>query len=119
MSKRNGGGDKPRKPIQVIRISTLSASIWENDGDNGKWHSVTLQRSYKGKGGEWEYSESLNRNDLLVAAELLRQAFVAIIERQRELRESDKDEEDEEEEKEKERPPKRSKKSDDDEPIPY
>jgi hypothetical protein len=62
-------------PAHKLRISTLSAIIWRNSGDNGPWYSVQLKRSYKTGDGEWRDTDALGGDDLLPAAKLLDQAF--------------------------------------------
>ena len=62
-----------KKPVHTIRFGNISAAIWENEGQKGTFHSVTLTRSYK-DGDQWKDTPSMNRDDLLVAAKCLDQA---------------------------------------------
>lgn len=75
-----------KKPVDQVRLGTIVASIWKNDGDNGTWYNVTLQRSYRTDDG-WEYSDSFGRDDLLQAAKVLDLANTRIFELQAEAKE--------------------------------
>ena len=55
-------------PVAKIRVGSVTASIWENNGENGTRSSVTFQRSYKDKDGKWHNSDSYNIGDLLELA---------------------------------------------------
>jgi hypothetical protein len=65
-------------PAKEIRIGLLKATIWANKKDDGKWYSVTLSRSYKDGDDQWKTSHSFGKDDLLVASQLLQQAFLWI-----------------------------------------
>ncbi len=74
-----------QKPVRTIRSGCVSAAIWERDGTNGKFFSVTVQRSYKpADSEEWKYTDSFGRDDLLLAAKLLDQAHTFIMRKEAE-----------------------------------
>jgi len=60
-------GNQRRQPAHEIRFGLIKAAIWENQSQNGTWHSVTLSRSYK-DGEEWRHTDSFGREDLLAVA---------------------------------------------------
>lgn len=94
MARRERNEGK-RKPCAAVRIGALSASIWRNKGDYGPWYSVNLQRSYKAKDSdEWQYSDTLNQDDLLTAGLLLQRAFLKIVELKIADREDGRDDDD-------------------------
>lgn len=67
------------KPEQVFRFGGINASVWKNtyEGDNNKEftvRSVTLQRSYKDKEGNWQHTGSLRQADLAKAIVALEKA---------------------------------------------
>jgi hypothetical protein len=64
-------------PAHKIRIGNLHVTIWRNtNSDKGTvWYSVNPSRSYKNGDETWKESDSLGFDDLLIMAELLRQAF--------------------------------------------
>ena len=67
-------------PAHKIRISNLSCTIWRNTSNEKgtTWYSVTPSRSYKAGDDTWKETDSLGFDDLLIMAELHRQAFVWI-----------------------------------------
>src|SRR5689334_10345825 len=67
------------KPVKHIRAFPLSVAIWRNMGDDKRaWYSTTMERSYKTEGG-YENTNSLNKDDLLLAAKLLDRAHSVIL----------------------------------------
>jgi hypothetical protein len=64
--------DKP-KPAHKIQHRGLAVTIWNNEGKNGLFYSVTLSRRYK-QGDEWKDSYSYDEDDLLLLNELLAEA---------------------------------------------
>jgi hypothetical protein len=59
----NKTAKQQRKPAKTFRVGLLSASVWENETDNGTFHSVTLERAYK-DGEEWKYTNTFRLEDL-------------------------------------------------------
>jgi len=39
--------NEPQKPVDKLRIGRVEASIWKNSGENGTYHSVRIERTYK------------------------------------------------------------------------
>lgn len=68
------------KPVYTLRKGAVQLAAWEKVGEDGrKGYSVKLNRRYKDKAtGEWKDSPFFFDNDLLVAAELLREAFAEL-----------------------------------------
>jgi len=63
-----------QRPVREITYYPVRVSIWENQAEQGKtFYSTTVGRIYKAK-GEWQSSQSLNAEDLLVAAKALNDA---------------------------------------------
>ena len=66
---------KTAKPVETIRLRGISASVFENQTEDGKpFHKVSLQRTYR-QGDEWKNTQSLSRDDLPIAAMLLQKAW--------------------------------------------
>ncbi len=70
-------GNKPEKKFST---GAISATIWKNtgvgkDGKTFESHSVSLQRRYKDKTGEWKSTDSLRVNDLPKVALVIEEAF--------------------------------------------
>jgi hypothetical protein len=65
---------KKNEPAAKVRIGRVEAAIWENQGERGPWHSVTLSRTYESEDGTLRSSSSFSGTDLLLASEALRLA---------------------------------------------
>jgi hypothetical protein len=64
------------RPVHTVRYAAVQVDVWENPGEHGPWHSVSLRRTYKDKvTGEWKKAHSLGRDDLLPAAQALEEAY--------------------------------------------
>lgn len=92
MSSENGN-----MPEKKFSTGAISATIWKNNGTNKKtgeeieYRTVSLQRRYKDKEGNWQTSNSLRINDLPKASLVLNKAyeFVVLREQQEEYNASD------------------------------
>lgn len=59
------------RPVQTIRIGSIKAAIWANDGSQGGvFYSVTFVRVYKDGQGQWQTADTFGRDDLLVLAKV-------------------------------------------------
>jgi hypothetical protein len=67
------------RPVHQIRLGRIKAVIWANDTASGKKHNVNLTRIYK-DGEQWKTSDSLGREDLLLASKALDLAHTWIFE---------------------------------------
>ena len=75
-------GKEKERPVQVIRLRSLRASIWANRLPSGDLaYNVTFDRLYREPGqtngqgevtkqGDWRQSQSFGRDDLLLLAKL-------------------------------------------------
>lgn len=63
------------KPLQTLRDSTLTVTIWKNQGDKGPYYTAKLSRSYKDAQDNWQETDSLIGADLIKAQRLLGQAY--------------------------------------------
>ena len=64
------------QPAHRITDGTLKVVIWRNTSTEGKtYYSVNPQRSYRNGDDTWKETDSLNSDDLLAMAELLREAY--------------------------------------------
>lgn len=70
-----------QKPVSEVRIGHIKAAIWKNETDKGAFYNVTLSRLYR-EGDAWKSSDSLGRDDLLLAAKVLSAAHSRIYELQ-------------------------------------
>ncbi|MEM4263915.1 MAG: hypothetical protein QW666_03420 [Candidatus Woesearchaeota archaeon] len=71
------------KPEKKFRAGAVSATIWKNERqDNGKtfaFHTISLERGYKDKAGEWKTTSSLRTADLPKASLVLGKAYEYLI----------------------------------------
>lgn len=75
------------QPVQEIRMGLIKAVVWANPTkSNGVMHNVSLSRIYRDANGDWQETQSLGRNDLLLAAKVLDAAhsFICSKEQERE-----------------------------------
>ena len=66
------------KPAHNVRDGALQVTIWRNHSEKGNWYSVIPTRSYKNGDDTWKETDSLNADDCLAMAELLRDAYAWI-----------------------------------------
>ncbi|HWL93124.1 MAG TPA: hypothetical protein VNT79_06290 [Phycisphaerae bacterium] len=62
------------RPVHEIRYGSVKVVIWKNETSNGHMHNVTVARIYK-DGDEWKESNGFGRDDVLVLAAALEDAF--------------------------------------------
>ena len=73
--------ERPKnQPEKKIRAGAIAATIWKNEvSGNGKdkefYYSVSLDRSYKDKSGEWKRTGTLRPMDLPKAVLILNKAY--------------------------------------------
>ena len=63
---------------RVVRFGRIKAVIWKNEGTNGGpvMYNATVSRIYKDPATDtWKDSSSLGRDELLIAAKALEEAF--------------------------------------------
>ena len=73
------------QPVQEIRMGLIKAVVWANQTkSNGIMHNVTLSRIYRDTNGDWQETQSLGRNDLLLAAKVLDAAHTFICRKEQE-----------------------------------
>jgi hypothetical protein len=65
-------------PAHKLRDGCLQVCIWRNTSERGTFYTATPQRSYRQGDETWRETDSLNADDLLAMAELLREAYAWI-----------------------------------------
>lgn len=67
------------QPEKKIRSGAISATIWNNEQDtpNGKvaYKTVSFERSYKDKNGQWQATSKLRSSDIPRAVLVLNKAY--------------------------------------------
>ena len=67
MAKKQNKESQTRvQPVEEIRIGSIKAAIWRNEGESGPRFNVTFQRLYRTEEGKWLSTTSFGRDDLLV-----------------------------------------------------
>lgn len=64
-----------QRPIETIRDGKLSASIWQNNSENGLFYSVTFERVYTGDDEKPHSANSFSGSDLLRISHLAAKAY--------------------------------------------
>ncbi|MFA4855546.1 MAG: hypothetical protein WC634_03115 [archaeon] len=63
-------------PTKKFGVGGISVAVWENQGKEGNnYYTVSFERRYKDKGGEWKSTTSLKANDLPKAILALEKAY--------------------------------------------
>lgn len=68
-------------PIKKFRAGILSVAVWENTGtskrtgEQVKFNTITTDRRYKDKEGEWKSTRTLRINDMPKMILLLQKAY--------------------------------------------
>lgn len=70
-----------QKPVHEVQYGSIKAAIWKNQTEHGIRYNVTLTRLYR-KDEQWKTTDSLGRDDLLVAAKALNDAHTWICQQQ-------------------------------------
>lgn len=60
MAEHKGNG---KKPIREIKRGAVKAAVWKNDGAEGAFYKVTIERLYKAD-GKWKSTGSFSEKDL-------------------------------------------------------
>lgn len=81
MEKTKSSDNVPEKKFNA---GAVSVAVWKNSGkdktgQDTEYRSITLQRSYKDKNGQWQNTNSLRVNDLPKAALVLTKAYEYLV----------------------------------------
>jgi hypothetical protein len=83
MNKTKNIQEKNR-PETKFRAGGISATVWQNNsqsksGEAVSYRTISLDRNYKDKEGNWKSTSSLRINDLPKATLVLRKAYEHIV----------------------------------------
>ena len=75
------GGNLPEKKF---RAGAICATVWQNngqskDGQPTKYRTISVQRGYKNKEGEWQNTTSFRVNDLPRLSVVLQNAYEYVV----------------------------------------
>jgi len=77
--------EKPSvRPLKAFRSGAIQVSIWENEslsteGQVQSYKTVSFDRRYKDRNGEWKSTNNLRVNDLPKASLLLSKAYEYLV----------------------------------------
>ncbi len=72
--------ENKNQPLKVFKAGPVRATIWENITEqDSSFNTISLNRSYKDKEGNWQNSGTLRINDLPKAAIVLNKAYDYLI----------------------------------------
>jgi hypothetical protein len=70
-------------PAKKFRAGAISATIWLNqgqkDGNSVEYKTISIERNYTDKDGNWQSTNSLRVNDLPKASIVLQKAYEHIV----------------------------------------
>lgn len=72
-------------PVAKFQDGLISVSVWENEGEKGKFYSVTHERRYQDDKG-WKSTQSYPAYEIQALRKLLDMAHTAILEAQAEAK---------------------------------
>lgn len=67
------------QPVEEVRIGSIKAAIWRNEGESGPRFNVTFQRLYRTDEGKWQSTGSFGRDDLLVLMKVADAAHTRVV----------------------------------------
>jgi len=82
METQESTGNQPEKKFST---GAISATVWKNNGKSKKtgeeveYKTITLQRRYTDKDGNWQTASSLRINDLPRAQVVLQKAYEYLV----------------------------------------
>ncbi|MBW2984908.1 hypothetical protein KY361_07335 [Candidatus Woesearchaeota archaeon] len=85
MDATNTSASTGNQPEKKFSTGALSATVWQNQGKSKTtgeavtFRSVTFQRRYKDKDGNWQSTSNLRINDLPRAALVLQKAYEYLV----------------------------------------
>ena len=77
-------------PEKKFRAGAISATVWQNkgqskNGDAVEYKTISIERGYKDKEGNWQSTNSLRINDLPRATVVLQKAYEYLVFKEQEL----------------------------------
>jgi hypothetical protein len=83
-SGANSTAGETKQPLKKFRAGPICATVWSNeghgkDGNAVSYSTVSLERSYKDKSGDWQSTSSMRVNDLPRAALVATKAYEYLV----------------------------------------
>ena len=67
------------QPEKKFKAGAVSATIWKNGEGDQSYNTISLERAYKDKTGNWKNTNSLRLNDLPKARMVLDKAYEYVV----------------------------------------
>lgn len=77
-SRKSQSTETAKPPVAKIRLGLINASIWQRNTGEDVFYSVSFERRYRDKQGQWHSTQSYNADDLLTLSKLADQAHTEI-----------------------------------------
>jgi len=94
-ARRKQANTASKKPVARFAHGTsgaVAASVWENEGDHGTFHTVTFTRRYHDSNDKPKYSSSFSMFDALSVARAALDAFTYMSVKRKEAQDAAGDE---------------------------
>lgn len=62
-------------PLRKFRAGAVTATVWNNQSAEGEFKTVSFERGYKDKDGNWQNTGTLRVSDLPRASLVLQKAY--------------------------------------------
>ena len=53
-----------QQPMAKVKAGAVVGTIWQNEGQNGPFYTITFSRSYKDREGNWQRTTNLRHKDM-------------------------------------------------------
>lgn len=53
-----------KPPVHKVRFGSIEAAVWEQEGKNGKFLTISMHRNYKDKDDKWKQTNTLRVGDV-------------------------------------------------------
>lgn len=67
------------RPFRKLYAGNIQVAIWQNEGKNSEFYTVTISRRFKDKNDEWQNSNSFRLNDIPKVIAALQEAYRGMI----------------------------------------
>jgi hypothetical protein len=84
----NANHETKNPPVHSVRFGAIRCAVWANETKNGVMHSTVLTRTYRDENGEYQETNSLRRDDLLLVGKVLDMAHTWICQTEQERHQS-------------------------------
>ncbi|HQX52546.1 MAG TPA: hypothetical protein PLY87_05625 [Planctomycetaceae bacterium] len=84
----NNSSKPSTKPVKVFRLRGISASVFENESENGAFYKISVVRTYK-NGKEFASTPTFSRDDIPVMLHVAKMAWHFVLSQEQEQRNSE------------------------------